>query len=163
MEKNKLMMIVIIILLIVLLGTVVAVSMYVLNIMKSQPTTGGNNIPQVSQGLTRDEITMISLGDPILTNLQVSEDGKTHNARITIEIGYDNTKATDSDALANMLNNQIKYARSIALACIYSKTFEELSKPDGMETLADEIKKRLQDEFLTTLIVDVNISDHILL
>ena len=162
MEKNKFMMIIIIVLLVVLLGVVAGFSVFVIN--------GGLN-PSAQEQVTReqpvkvlgfDDIVRVSLGEPITTNLAVGETGGKHVARLGVLIAYDNTQGKVSTAFAELLDRNMEYARSLVLACIYASTYEELSGPDGMATLERTIKERLLDEFETSLIVDVNISERVL-
>jgi flagellar basal body-associated protein FliL len=164
MEKGKLMMVIIIVLLVVLLGTVLAVSFYVMNLVSKQAEASGLNPQSEYAGkvLTQDEITKVTLGDAITTNLAKGPDNKDHVAKLRVVIGYDNTVKEESAAFEATINANLEYARAVALACIYSSTFEELSNPDGMANLANKIKEQLQDAFKTNLIVDVYFSERTL-
>jgi flagellar basal body-associated protein FliL len=162
MEKSKLMMIIIIALLVLLLGTVVGVSLYALKLFNenSDPEArAAANQPQVVKNLTREQITSVSLGDPITTNLQKGDDGKSHFAILSVEVGYDNTVKNESDAFGLVLAENIKYARSVALSCIYGRKYEELQDMDGLNELAAEILQKLQEGFNSQMIVEVTISD----
>lgn len=166
MEKGKLMMIIIILLLVVLLGTVVGVSFYVMSLVKNQAaatdvqSTSSNE--HVVKNLSQSEITKISLGDAIVTNLIDSPNGTAHFAKMKVLVGYDNTVKTDSEAFATMLTNDLTFARSIALACIRNYTYEDLNASGGDAVLANDIKEKMQDQFNTTLIVDVYFDDWLL-
>ena len=157
MEKGKLMMVVIIALLVLLLGTVLAVSFYILNMVNQAASAEaqGTQSESVSKELTQDDLTKVPLGAAITTNLAKGADGKSHMAKIGVVVSFNNTVEVESEAFAATLNNSLDYARSIALACIYSSTIEELSDPDGIANLANIIKEKLIDAFGTTLITDV--------
>jgi flagellar basal body-associated protein FliL len=159
MEKNKLMMIIIIALLVLLLGTVGAVSFYVLNLVRSQPDPDAPS--QIARGVTLDEIESISLGE-FVTNLAKTEQNKDRLIRISLSLAYDKTDKKASEALVEKINQHHHIARSIALACILSSTYDELIIPDGLANLADKIRVRLQEEFESNLIVDVYIDDWLL-
>ena len=103
-----------------------------------------------------EEITLVSVGDSILTNLAVGADGSgKHYASVEVTIGYDNTQKKVSEEFGALLHEYMPVARSVVLACLYSSTYEELRDPDGPAVLADLIKRRLQEEFSTKLIVAV--------
>ena len=158
MEKSKFMMIIILVLLVVLLGTVVTVSMYVLNLVKSQAEmtdAGGARKDTPTKNLSMEEIITVSLGDPITTNLSKGSDGLAHYAKIGVLVAYDNTVKKESDAFGEVFNQQLDYARAIALACIYSVTFDDIATTDGKAELANTIKEKLQNAFDSNLIVDV--------
>jgi flagellar basal body-associated protein FliL len=164
MEKGKLMMVIIIALLVILLGAVVGVSIYVMNLINSQTTIADvvNAQSQIATSLSIDEKASMSLGDAIVTNLATGADGRKHFISVNGYIAYDIRDKKASDTFATKLTNNIHIARSIALACIISSTYEDLRDPDGMSILADRITRRLQEEFETNLIVDVYLSDFLL-
>ena len=163
MEKSKLLMIIIIALLVLLLGTIVGVSMYALRLFNEVGTGDGSGVasgPQVVRILNREDISIVSLGDPITTNLQSGADGRARFAVVSVNVGYDNSVRNESDAFGQLLESQIPLARSVALRCLYGKTFDELRDPDGIAELENEILEMLQQEFNTSLIVEVTLSDY---
>jgi flagellar basal body-associated protein FliL len=165
MEKSKLMMIIIMALLVLLLGTVGGVSFYVMNMIRNQPSLAdaGSAAQQVARNLSIDEMETISLGDTMLTNLARSEGSRqNHYLRASGFIAYDATDRKEAEALAARINENIQFARSIALACIWGSTYEELSETDGPAILADRIRIRLQEEFESNLIVRVYFEDWLL-
>ena len=164
MEKNKFMMIIIIVLLVLMMGTIVAVSLYVMNMVQKQveEADGSSRDAQTIKKLGPDETTPISLGDPINTNLQPGTDGKARWVRFGVEVRYDNTQGNDSSAMFNLISLNINKLRGVALACAYKKTYDELSHPDGFTILADEIKESLQALLETNLIEEVTIFDQII-
>ena len=159
MEKNKFMMIIIIVLLVAMMGTIVGVSLYVLNLIQNQAQEAeaeGAREPQVIRKLTIDEITQIDIGE-IKTNLQKGADGKAHFVVFTLVIGYDNTQDAESTNIGTILNDNLTRVRSIALAAAYSKAYNDFDNPDGINILASEIKDNLQELFESSLIADVYI------
>lgn len=162
MEKSKVMMIIIIVLLVALLGTVVGVAFYIMNMVRNTQTTPNEytaTTDHITKHLKPEEITKVSLGDSILTNLAKGEDGKSYIARIKVLVGYDNTVKKESDAFAEVLTNNMEFMRSIALSCLRNSTYEDLTSDGGESALADRIKTMLQSEFDTTLIVNVYFDD----
>ncbi len=160
MEKGKIMMIIIIVLLVVLLGTVAAVSVYVLSLINEQNVAqeeGTDGVTSV-KALTVDEKTLVLLGETITTNLLPDEDGKVHIASIHVQVSIDNT-TDESEAFITLFNANIAAARFIALDIISNRTADELNATDGKAYLSDLIKTRLQEEFNSMLIVDVTFYD----
>ena len=163
MEKNKFMMIIIIVLLVAMMGTIVAVSLYVLGFVQNQSLDAeGGRTPQAIRKLTIEEVSNINLGDPIRTNLRKDPDGRPRYVVFSIDIGYDNTQGKDSTDIAFLINMNITRARSLALRTAYSKSYADLDDPDGFAMLETEIKEKLQELFESSLIVDVNIYDYII-
>jgi len=157
MGKDKLMMIIIIALLVIILGTVAGVSVYLINLMNKQANgeaTGDETIAAVI-ALKPDEMTPVVLGDEILTNLAKGPENKQRILKAQVVLRYDNTQGKASTDFATLLEINVDVARSIALACMRSQTGEVLETPEGQDDLAVLIKTRLQEEFHTTLIVDV--------
>jgi flagellar basal body-associated protein FliL len=163
MERSKLMMIIIIALLVLLLGTVVGVSVYVMNMIRSQTSLVESADNPIAQRWSLEDTTSIQLGDtPIVTNLARSESGGNHFIRVSAWVGFLNTEKKASDTLAATLEDNIHIARSIALACIKGSTYEELSDPEGKVNLENKILLRLQEEFESNLIVFVSMDDYLL-
>ena len=158
MESNKGMLIVIMILLIVMLGAIAGASIVLLRTLGNQEASGtGASGGQVSAGrlLNQEDITKVELGDAIVTNLLPGSDTRAHNARIGVMLGFDNTLGKISTDFETLLNDNLGFARSIALACIRNSTYDDLTERGGSERLATNIRMRLQEEFNTNLIVDV--------
>ena len=163
MEKNKFMMIIIIALLVLMMGTIVGVSLYILNLVnnQTQEADGTSRDPQAVKKLKVEEKTEISLGDPLSTNLQKGADGKDRFVKFSVSVYYDNTQKKESDDLYNILFLNVNKMRSIALNAAFNKTADELNHPDGFVLLANEIKDSLQSTFETNLIVEVDITEHL--
>jgi len=165
MGKNNVMMVIIIVLLVVLLATVGGVTFYIMQLIQNTSITGGedNNVPAgYRRPLKPDEITKVSLGDSI-TTIMIGEDDNSHTIRISVMIGYDNTDKKASPEFEKTFKENLEFAKSIALTCIRNFTYEELMERGGDSRLADTIKTKLQDEFYTTLIVDVYFSEWLIL
>jgi flagellar basal body-associated protein FliL len=166
MEKSKLMMIVIIALLVLLLATVVGVSFYIMGLVNSQEALDPNAPPQAARALSLEEQQVVSLGEPIVTNLARDPNAGPRDRgrmiRISVLFSYDITDSKLAAELAAKIDANLHIARSIALACIISSTYEDLSDAEGMANLADKIKIRLQEEFETSLIVSVYFDDWLL-
>ncbi len=159
------MMIIIIVLLVVLLGTVVAVSVYVLNIINAESTAVENGTAGVTRvrELSVKEKTTVVISSKLSTNLSRGTDGDSHIAQLAVSLQYDNT-TDDSVEFGELVNANIPLAKSVAIECITSFTYEELElDPDGRAILADKIKLSLQEEFNTTLIVNVIFDEWLIL
>jgi flagellar basal body-associated protein FliL len=162
MDKSKQMMIIIIALLVLLLGTVVGVAVYVVSIVNS-PSIGADAVVPDRESITRDEVTSVPLGsEPIVTNIPSTTGTRSRFIRVNGWVGYDNTQAKLSDEFGELLNDNIHFARSIMLACVKASTYEELNTPDGLMNLESKILTRLQQEFESSLIVEVRIDDFVL-
>ena len=164
MEKSSLMMIVIIVLLVALLGTVVVVTFYALNLV--QDMEAGLYYAQTWDRTPRptrpDEVNRVMVGGAIITNLASETGGVGPMARIQVVVGYDNTQGRDSDAIAELIEEQMTHIRMTALDSIGSRTYRELSSRDGRLDLADEILQTLQNDFMTNMIVEVGFYEFIL-
>jgi flagellar basal body-associated protein FliL len=165
MEKGRLMMIIIIVLLVVLLGTVVAVSFYVLNMINNQNEALANGTAVITdvKDLKASDLTSVTLGDSFNTDLQPGIDGKRHMLRIRVHFRYDKTDEKLAEEFATFIEANINVARSIALNCITSKTAEDVDNNDDIALLAEEIKDQLKLELDTNLIHDVYFDDKILM
>ena len=166
MEKSKLMMIFIIVLLLALLGTVVAVSLYVMSMVRNmdgglaglgQPTR-----PSPTRVLTAEEINNITIGSPLTTNLAYRDGGGRRMIRAQIMVGYDSTQGSDSAAVRSLIENEAEFIRAVLLMEISNSYYEELSASGGRAILADRILRRLQDEYNNNLIVQVVFIDWII-
>ena len=158
-NKNKMMMIIIIILLAVLLVTIAAVSVIAFRVISSEPEDPAAAIHQVVPVLTPDEIYSVGLTTPISTNLAMGASGRTHFIRLNLSTGVNNTERRDSEEFIALLYTQEPIVRDAILGVIKSKTYEELSRPDGRDIVRDEILVRLQSTFQNRLLVSVYITD----
>ena len=158
MEKSKFMMIVIIALLVLMMGTIVTVSLYVLNLVQNQISevdAEANRNPQAIRRLTVEELSEVAIGDKIQTNLLSGPDGKDRYAVFNLTVSFDNTQKRDSEAIGELLGRNVERIRSVALACARNKTYEDLIAADGHLVLANDIREQLQLVFESTLIYDV--------
>jgi flagellar basal body-associated protein FliL len=163
MEKGRLMMIIIIVLLVVLLGTVAAVSIYVLNLINTnnEAIADGSAAITEQKKIPIENMVEVPLGDSFTTNLQPSADGSEHNVRIRVNLRYDKTDEEAATAFGDLLAANMNMARYIALNCIADRTKEDINDSDRLAMLGDEIKEKLQIEFNTSLIQDVYFDDKI--
>jgi flagellar basal body-associated protein FliL len=162
MEKNnKFMMIIIIALLVAMMGTIVGVSLYVLNLMNNQAEEiEGSRVPQTIKKLAMEEITSIIIVEDDVTNLQPGADGRdNHFVRLSIQVGIDNTEKRDSEAVIAQINWNLERARMVVKTIVYAKSRDDLRHEDSFLLLADEIKLALQETFESNLIVEVIIFD----
>jgi flagellar basal body-associated protein FliL len=160
MEKGRLMMIIIIVLLVVLLGTVTAVSIYVLNLINSNNQAIADGSAAITEQKTLDinDMTEVPIGT-ITTNLLPGADGEAHSVRIEVNLRYDKTNEEEATAFGELLAANMNIARWISLSCISDRTKEDIDDIDRLAMLGDEIKDKLQVEFKSELIQDVYFSD----
>jgi len=160
MEKSSLMMIIIIALLVALLATVVGVTLFAFNMVQNMETS----TQHVEQGrdrtpreLTPEQITRVAIGDSIITNL-ATEGGSGFSgvARVQILVGYDNTQGSESVEIANRIDSQTTLIRTITLAALQERSYQELTTRGAMEALGADILERLQNDFNTNMIVEVS-------
>lgn len=159
MEKNKVMMIAIIALLVILLITI-SVGMFFMfkNLGKAtnaNPEEQTTVVPAVKQ----EDIKLVTLSDPIYTNLLNGPDEKEHVIRLSLSLGVDCTKEKEGDAFIEMVTAKDVIVKDVIIGVLRNKTFDELKKTDAQEILRDEILTNLQKEFDSNLIVTVYISD----
>ena len=162
MDKSKLMMIIIIALLVILLGTVVAVTFYLLNIVGEESPDDFQAIapPVVENQLTLMDLVEVPLGDRISTNLAVSPDGRAGMVSADVVVGVNGTiDAAELETFLGNLNSRIGFARSIVLDVLFSLQFEEVRTVEGRDVAAEIIKNRLQEAFNTNLIITVRFSN----
>lgn len=164
MEKNKVMMISIIVLLVALLGTIVGLGIFTINSLKKgeEPQTQGEQVSEIKP-LSKDELTLVELKEPITTNLPVGEDGKdSHVIRLNMSLAINNTVKKDKESektLASVSSKEV-IVRDVVLDILKKKTYEQMKKPDAREILKEEILQSLQDEFATNLIVAVYVDPY---
>ncbi len=155
MEKNKVMLIVIIVLLVLLLGTIVGVTFYAVNVFNSPAEEEA--VEQV-EAIQQEDLRLITIADPIYTNLLVGEDNEEHVARISISIGVNGIE-DDSETFIAMLTEKEVIIKDVVNGILRNKTYEELKKVEGKEILKDEILDKLRKEFDSNLIVTVYMHD----
>ena len=162
MEKSNLMMIVIIVLLVALLGTVVGVTFFAFNMMRSMEAQAAE-FERAQRYLHPDEITHVMIGDAIVTNL-ASEAGTISNniASVRLVVGFDNTMGRESETVAELINEHMTYIRMVALASLGSRTFSELNNQGGRDALSAELLETLQNDFRTNMIVSVGFYEWII-
>jgi flagellar basal body-associated protein FliL len=156
MEKSSLMSVIIIVLLVALLGTIVGVTIFAFSVINNfdaaQQLEGFDRTPRQ---LLPSEIGRVTMGEPILTNTAAEGGGVGRVVRIQFSVGFDNTQASDSTEIEQMLEDHMDYIRAMALASIRNRTITELSDRDGMRLLGDELLETLQNDFRTNMIVAI--------
>lgn len=159
MDKGKMMMFIIIALLILLLGTVVAVSIYLLGNFGSEPDTDwGANLPgAVERRLSWSDLTFRHLGDArITTNLAVGYDGSSDSVVTDVVVGIDTTGPQDElNEFLSIFEERWAPARALVLAALNDHTYEQVRTTEGQRALGEYITVRLQEAFETNLIVQV--------
>jgi flagellar basal body-associated protein FliL len=151
-------MMVIIALLVILLGAVGFVAYYAVTM--SNATANSDPVKVIESGrLTVEQIETVSLTSPISTNLRKSDGVAAQYIKIDLSIGVNNTDKKESPRIVDSLAKNEMVTRDIVLSILRSQTYNELSVPEGQELLKDNIKRRLQEEYDTNLIVQVYISD----
>ena len=149
-NKNKILMIVIIALLVVLLAAMGFVAFMVFGIMRG----GDDQGPQANfmgAELRPEELHLVEFSQPISTNVR-SETGASHVIRTSFVVAVDNTQGRTSNDLIELLATSDSIMRSVALHVVRSRTFEELSHPDAMSFLEQEVLEQLRHEFGSNLI-----------
>jgi len=154
-NKNKLLMIVIIALLVVLLAAMVFVTIMVLGIAGGQDQQEGQF---VVPDLRLDQQESIELSGPIATNIR-GETGGSHVFSANFVVLVDNTQGNTSAALIELVSASDSIVRGVALHVVRGRTFEELSHPDAMSILEQEILDQLRHEFGSSLIHRVMITN----
>jgi flagellar FliL protein len=158
-NKNKLMMIIIIVLLAILLIAIAAISVVAFRVFSGESDEAAveSHPPVIS--LTPAEITVIDLTSPIRTNLAVGAGGSSHFISVDLSIGINTTAKKNSDEFIALVASREAIIRDVILGIIKSKTFEELSRPDGQDMLKDEILSKLQSTFRNNLLVAIYMND----
>lgn len=157
MEKNKIMMIVIISLLLVLIGTIVGLSVYAMRFLNKE----AEEIPENTESVTveQSEIQLITLPDPISTNLAKGNDTKEHVIRLKVSVAVNMSEKKESPVLLQLLTDRTIVIQDVIIGVLRNKTYEELSATNTQEILREEILTKLQQEFNTNLISTVYISE----
>ena len=154
--NNKKMMILIVGLLLVLIAVVVAVAIYILSVLgqEQQPTIVDPHI--LTPGV--EDITFISIGHPINTNLLTGADGRNMAITLNFNIGVNHSLDTAEETI-ELISNAEPVVRSIALSVLRDMTAFEVNSREGATQVANEIQRRLQEEFRTNLITGVYVID----
>ena len=162
MDKGKLMMTIIIVLLVLLLGTVVAVSIYLVNMFGNDTPTGGNGTrTEIHVGPPRlQDIEPVAMGN-ITTNLATSANGRVGSVRTDISVGLD-TRFTGWEDTQSELIRLESAARHIMINVFNSLTTEDVNTVEGRNAAAEIILTRLQEQFNSPLIVQVMFDSWIL-
>ncbi len=158
MEKSKLMFIIIIALLVVLIGIIGFISFKAFSIL-NQEEGSETEVTQTESYVPIANIETVALTSPISTNLKTGPSGIEYSIRLSIAIGIDNTDPKAAAELITMLSSKEPIVRDICLSVITNITYEELKAGDAQAILSSAILQRLQEEFETTLIYEVYVSD----
>ncbi|MCL2188145.1 MAG: hypothetical protein FWC16_10245 [Defluviitaleaceae bacterium] len=147
MDKSKPMMIIIIALLVLLLGTVVAVTIFLI-------TSFGNDGTINEQGPMVTPSPILAPGDiywreleEIRTNLL---DGPNRPAHIIVSlmVGTNNSSGVPrAEAQALELAFNFQRARTIANEVLFATTYTEAKSPEGRAAIEERILTRLQLEY----------------
>ncbi len=160
MEKSKLMSIIIIVLLVVLIGIVGVISFKAFSLLnQGEDAAAETETTQQASYVPIANIETVALTSPISTNLKTGPSGIEYSIRLSIAIGVDNTDPKASAELIAMLSAKEPIVRDICLSVITNMTYEELKAGDTQAILSNAILQRLQEEFETTLIYEVYVSD----
>ena len=148
-NKNKVLMIIIIALLVVLLAAMAFVGFMVMSMQNAHSQQGGGGLPAMY--LRVDQQEFIELSRAISTNIR-GETGSSHVFSANFIISVDNTQGRASQDIIDTLNASDSIMRSVALHVVRGRTFEELTHPDAMSILEQEILDQLRHEFGSSLI-----------
>ncbi len=159
MEKSKLMFIIIIALLVVLIGIIGVISFKAFSILNADPDATEQEPAPTSTYVPIANIETVALTNPISTNLKTGPSGIDYSIRVSIAIGVDNTDPAASAEILGILGSKEPIVRDICLSVITNMTYEELKAGDAQAILSSAILQRLQEEFETTLIYEVYVSD----
>ncbi len=159
MEKSKLMSIIIIVLLVVLIGIIGVISFKAFSLINQDEASAEVETTQQSNYVPIANIETVALTSPISTNLKTGPSGIEYSIRVSIAIGVDNTDQKAAAELITMLGAKEPIVRDICLSVITNMTYEELKAGDAQAILSNAILQRLQEEFETTLIYEVYVSD----
>lgn len=157
MEKNKIMLIVIIVLLVLLLAAIAFGGYWVVTNLGGDAEAVEEVVEEEDKSLN----TLIPIGESIYTNLLVGEDQKEHLVKINLSLDIKGGE-DESEEIVTAINNRLIVVRDILNTALRKKTFEELKKTDGLESLKDEILDKLRKEFNTNLISRVLVDEFLL-
>ncbi len=159
MEKSKLMSIIIIVLLVILIAIVGVISFKAFSMLNQEEGGADTEVVQQESYVPIANIETVALTSPISTNLKTGPSGIEYSIRVSIAIGVDNTDPKASAELLATLSAKEPIVRDICLSVITNMTYEELKAGDAQAILSNAILQRLQEEFETTLIYEVYVSD----
>ena len=154
-NKNKILMVVIIALLVVLLAAMVFVAIMVMSMGRDSQQQG---VIAMSD-LRLDQQTSVELSGPIATNLRSDTGNTQHVFSANFVTLIDNTQGNASSDIIELVSSSDSIVRGTALHVVRGRTFEELSHPDAMSILEQEILEQLRHEFGSTLIHRVMITN----
>lgn len=146
--KNKILMFVIIGLLVVLIGGMGFLGFTLMNMMNAD---GSDQPIQVAASIPVSDLTLVSIGDTLSTNLRQGENGRQGLINTRITIGVDGT-SNHSDELVQQMYEAETIIRSTTLSVARSFTFEQLSRPEGQAMLEEALLEQLRIEFASNLI-----------
>jgi len=154
LDKNKLFMIIIIGLLVVLLGFVGWFIMFGMPKLSGEPEVVYLT-PAPEKILTAQDITTHDLSNSLKSNLAVGADGKKHFIQVELSVGIDKTAKDQAKILTAVQENE-SLIRDFAVGILLTKTYEEMETSEGREAFRKELLARIQTEFATETIVNVN-------
>ena len=159
--NNKKMMFLIIGLLVVLIGVVIAVAIYVVNVIgqEQDPLLSTPVVDVAPAAPSVEDIHFIPIGAfPINTNLLTGADGRNMAITLNFNIGVDIGHPDGPELVAVMMGAE-PVMRNIALSVVRDMTASEVNSRDGSTMLSNEIQRRIQEEFQTNLITGIYIMD----
>lgn len=159
MDKNKVMLIAIIALLVILIGIIIAAVIMLPGMIRDKDKPAETEIETTVE---HSNISLITIEDPIKTNLKTGLDDEPHVIQAKFSVGVDMSDKEKSQKLYDMLTEKTVVIQDVILNSVRNKTFEDLQKADAQEILREEILTRLQEEFSSNLIIRVYISDLIM-
>ncbi len=135
---------------IIVLGISIAASTFF--VLKQMSQSQSEEPAATKAGL---ELTEVSMGDAIMTNIAMGEDAVQHFAKIKVSLGVDASDKKVYEVFNNAVTNQAASMRNELIAVIGEQTFTMLRANDGKTKLADEIVARLNQLLGTDIIYDV--------
>jgi flagellar basal body-associated protein FliL len=165
MDKSKIMLFIIIGLLVALIGTVVGVAVFLMGMLNEENPEDflAPQQPLVSNTLAMMDLEEISLGDQILTNLATDENGRSGIVRTGVVVLINATADDGSyEQFVTDFTARMGAARSVVIGVFGDLTHEELTTVEGRNAASELIRRRLQETFATSLIIQVRFSDWLL-
>lgn len=139
----------VIIAIVVLSVSIAGSTFYVLKQMNQSPKE------EVATTKTELELTEVSMGDAIMTNIAMEDDKIQHFAKVKISLGVDASNKKAYEAFNSAVTNRAASMRNELIAVIGEQTFTMLRANDGKTKLADEMVARLNQLLGTDIIYDV--------
>ena len=164
MDKSKLMMTIIIALLVLLLGTVVGVTLYLINFVGTGDGDAAIGYRPPTNVLTIMDLEPIVLGDGIIvTNLATGADGRARMIRANVVANIDTTRdAAEYEEFVREFTHRISSARGLAVTIFNGLTYDQVRTPEGQAMVAEMIRNTLQEAFNTNLIVSIVFDEWVL-